>query len=236
MGHYGASYHNKDRSYVRKTQQDRVWLAKPAGLFGDESLFYDQPSPLGSIYWMHCSNATPLHPLRTFNIQPKHTGKYHTVPYWVFGAIRLQIIWLVCAFVWQREKSVLQESSGRGAGAHCHAQWAACVCLYEGHSTVPHIKLSAPRLSRSSKWSLMAWGRVLSPNYESKAASVPGPRSLNLRIIQIQEIKIDASSFLLSPPSVCACPLVCFCCFPLCVLCTLYAIIYWSLQHLLWWA
>lgn len=35
----------------------------------------------------------------------------------------------------------------------------------------------------------------MSPNSESKAASVPGPRSLNLRIIQIQEIKIDASFF-----------------------------------------
>lgn len=43
-----------------------------------------------------------------------------------------------------------------GGKGHIAMRSGLRVCLREGHSTVPYIKLSAPRLSRSSKWSLMA--------------------------------------------------------------------------------
>lgn len=43
-----------------------------------------------------------------------------------------------------------------------------CVSLCEGHSTVPYIKLSAPQLSSSSKWSLIAWGGVCLPTLNQK--------------------------------------------------------------------
>lgn len=127
VGHSVGAYHNKDRSYVRETQQDRVWLAKPAGLFGDESLLYYQPSALGSIYWVCCSNVMSLCPLHVFNIQHKRTGKYHRMACWVFSVIRLKIIWLVCAFVWQREESVL--GLGVGGGTLPCAVGCVCACV-----------------------------------------------------------------------------------------------------------
>lgn len=141
--------------------------------------------------------------------------------------MRLKIFGLVCVTK-RRECLRRKQCGGQGHIAMCSG--AVRVCLREGHSTVPYIKLSAPRLSRRSKWSLMAWGRVLSPNSESKSCECPRPEvtdSANHPNSGNKDRCLFFSPFSFFT-SVCACALFVFF---RCVLCSSYAIIYWSLHH-----
>lgn len=115
--------------------------------------------------------------------------------------MRLKIFGLVCVTK-RRECLRRKQCGGQGHIAMCSG--AVRVCLREGHSTVPYIKLSAPRLSRRSKWSLMAWGRVLSPNSESKSCECPRP--------EVTDSANHPNFFFYK--CMCLCP---FCVFPLCL-------------------
>lgn len=93
-----------------------------------------------------------------FSIQPGSSGKCQYNIYCLFIVIKRLKVWASFLLVCKKESRIL----GMHSGLSPSLCLCACVCVREGRSTVPYIKLSAPQLPSSSKWSLMAGGRFVS--------------------------------------------------------------------------
>lgn len=78
-----------------------------------------------------------------------------------------------------------------------------CVCVCVCHSTVPYIKLSAPQLYSSGKWSLMARGLEGASQVQIKSRVCPKPQVTASVNHQVQRKRIEA--FLFVCLSVCVC-------------------------------
>lgn len=155
-----CTYHNTYGGEEYPEGHERVWTARPAGSYGIPTLslsYYLLPGCLLNVLWIFIIMTGILYTCCAF--------QYPTWKLWEMSISYLlyfhcnkktESTSLFFACVQKREQN------------RWHAQWTlsfsllVCLCVCEGHSTVPYIKLSAPQLPSSSKWSLMAWGRFVS--------------------------------------------------------------------------
>lgn len=154
-----CTYHNTCSSSVedvRETQQGSIWIAQPLVLCYSSTVTYH--SGIVQMYWKCHWNSISwqLFFKHIFSIQPAwNTSIYFLLYYYSNKKTKIH----EHLFVWQRIECLIRKKGGKkGIGMHS----GLCVSLCESHTTVPYIKLSAPQLSSSSKWSLMAWGGFVS--------------------------------------------------------------------------
>lgn len=118
---------------------------------------------------------------------------------------------LVCMLMGPREENTPDKRRG---GEHTSIRVTLCVwcvvCVCLGHSTVLYIKLSAPRLSSSSKWSLMARGGFVSQLW-IKGRECPKPQVTASVNHQIQRKKDRCGVFVCSWVHVCLCTVFVLC-------------------------
>lgn len=133
---------------------------------------------------------------------------------------RWPFLLLVCMLMGEREENTPYKRGGGERTSMCGGSVCVmcgeCVCL--GHSTVLYIKLSAPQLSSSSKWSLLARGGFVSQLW-IKGRECPKPQVTASVNHQIQRKKDRCGVFVCSWVHVCPCKVFVLCVF----LCTLHA-------------